>query len=203
MPKVLSDEDVGEFRQRLLKTAEAAFATHGVDGVSMRQLAQQLGCSATTPYRYFKNKDEILAAVTAAALNRFSATLEKAFATKGGSAEKAVAVRKAYIRFAFKNPKAYRLMFDAPHPSLLDYADLSEASSRADRIMAAPLALLAQEGIVKGDSRLLGRVFWSAIHGAVSLQLAGKLAAKPTFEAVLEQTLQLIMAGAMATRHSA
>nr|ACH58979.1 tetR family transcriptional regulator [uncultured bacterium BLR1] len=203
MPKVLSDEDVGEFRQRLLKTAEAAFATHGVDGVSMRQLAQQLGCSATTPYRYFKNKDEILAAVTAAALNRFSATLEKAFAAKGSSAEKAVAVRKAYIRFAFKNPKAYRLMFDAPHPSLLDYADLSEASSRADRIMAAPLALLAQEGIVKGDSRLLGRVFWSAIHGAVSLQLAGKLAAKPTFEAVLEQTLQLIMAGAMATRHSA
>jgi AcrR family transcriptional regulator len=200
MPKILSQDEVAEFRQRLLKTAEAAFATHGVDGVSMRQLAQQLGCSATTPYRYFRNKDEILAAVTAAALNRFSATLEKAFAANGSSAEKAVAVRKAYIRFAFKHPKAYRLMFDAPHPSLADYADLSEASGRADRIMAAPLARLAEEGVVKGDPRLLGRVFWSAIHGAVSLHLAGKLDAKPTFETVLDNTLRLILAGATAGR---
>jgi len=203
MPKILSEDEVAEFRQRLLKTAEAAFATHGVDGVSMRQLAQQLGCSATTPYRYFRNKDEILAAVTAAALNRFSGALEKAFAAEGSSAEKAVAVRKAYVRFAFRNPKAYRLMFDAPHPSLSDYAELSEASGRADRIMAAPLERLTQEGSVKGDPRLVGRVFWSAIHGAVSLQLAGKLASKPAFETVLESTLRLIMAGAMAANHSA
>ena len=69
--------------------------------------------------------------------------------------------------------------------------------------MAAPLERLTQEGSVKGDPRLLGRVFWSAIHGAVSLQLAGKLASKPAFETVLESTLRLIMAGAMAANHSA
>ena len=37
-------------------------------GQDVRQLAQELGCSAMTPYRYFRDKNEILAAVTAAGL---------------------------------------------------------------------------------------------------------------------------------------
>ncbi len=41
----------------------------------MRQLAAELGCSPMTPYRYFKDKDEILAAVRAAAFDRFSEAL--------------------------------------------------------------------------------------------------------------------------------
>lgn len=199
MPKVLSDDDVEAFRQRLLDAAEAAFAAHGVNGVTMRLLALALGCSATTPYRYFRNKDEILAAITAAALNRFSERLEKAFARKGTSAQKSVAVRKAYLSFAFKNPQAYRLMFDVPHPEISDYAVLQSAAQRADQIMEAPLALLAQEGRVTGDPRLLGRALWSAIHGAVSLHMAGKLSKAPAFEAVLEHTLLLMMRGAAVT----
>lgn len=202
MPKILSTEDVGEFRERLLKSAEAAFSAHGPDGVTMRQLAQQLGCSPMTPYRYFRNRDEILAAVTASLLHRFSASLEKAFAAKGSSGEKAVAVRKAYIHFAFKHPKAYRLMFDAPHPDLAEHAELLAASQRADRIMAAPLERLAEEGLIAGDARLLGRVLWSAIHGAVLLHLAGKLSDTPKFQTVLDHTLRLIMAGASASPSS-
>jgi AcrR family transcriptional regulator len=38
----------------------------------MRGLAAELGCSATTPYRYFENKDEILAVVRARAFTRLA-----------------------------------------------------------------------------------------------------------------------------------
>ena len=50
----------------------------------MRQLADALGCSPMTPYRYFRNKDEILAAVRTAAFDRFAAALEEARGRGGG-----------------------------------------------------------------------------------------------------------------------
>lgn len=196
MPRNLSPTEIEDFRRRLLSVAERAFAEQGADGVTMRQLAQQLGCSATTPYRYFKDKDEILAAVTAAALDRFSASLEEAFAVDGSGLDQSAGVRQAYLRFAFENPRAYKLMFDLPHPDISSYPDLAGAALRAERIMTAPLEKLVAEGAIVGNPRLLGRVFWSAIHGAVSLQLAGKLDSSPDFDSVLDTTLRLIVTGA-------
>src|SRR5882724_12409180 len=113
MPKNLSAAEVDAFRSRLCAVAQHRFATEGRDGVSMRQLADALGCSPMTPYRYFRNKDEILAAVRAAAFDRFATALEDATRTmgddlRGGGA----AMSEAYIRFALSDPDAYRLMFD-------------------------------------------------------------------------------------------
>ena len=78
MPKTLSSDDIQQFRETMRRVAENAFATRGAQGVTMRELAKELGCSAMTPYRYFRDKDEILAMVRAAAFNRFAARLEAA-----------------------------------------------------------------------------------------------------------------------------
>ncbi|MEO8560186.1 MAG: helix-turn-helix domain-containing protein, partial [Rhodospirillales bacterium] len=58
MPRVLTDSDVADFRQRLLDAALRRFAEEGTSGISLRRLASDLGVSATTPYRYFHDKDE-------------------------------------------------------------------------------------------------------------------------------------------------
>ena len=63
MPRVLSQEAVGEFREKLVDAAERLFGQHGLEAVTMRQLAAELGVSPMTPYRYFADKDDILAAV--------------------------------------------------------------------------------------------------------------------------------------------
>jgi AcrR family transcriptional regulator len=65
LPRVLSQSDVSEFRERLCAAAERLFAERGANGVGMRQLAAELGVSPMTAYRYFKDKDEILATVRA------------------------------------------------------------------------------------------------------------------------------------------
>ena len=85
MPRNLSATAVDAFRARLCAVAEQRFARSGVEGVTMRQLADALGCSPMTPYRYFRDKDEILAAVRAAAFDRFASALEEAARkTRGG-----------------------------------------------------------------------------------------------------------------------
>src|ERR1700727_762237 len=78
MPKTLSPADVESFQTRLCNVAEKLFAAHGPDGVTMREMADAMGVSSMTPYRYFKDKDAILAAVRTRAFKQFAAAMEEA-----------------------------------------------------------------------------------------------------------------------------
>ena len=196
MPRTLSAGQVTEFRTRLCAVAQHRFATQGRDAVSMRQLADALGCSPMTPYRYFRNKDEILAAVRAAAFDRFAAALERAVAGAGDPAVAGQAVGQAYVRFALEDPDGYRLMFDVsqPHPDL--FAELMRASVRARATMTASIEALVAAGVFHGTPELLGLAFWSAMHGLVMLHLAGKLPGEPSFETIRGEIMRLLVTGA-------
>ena len=63
MPRNLSPADIARFQDRLCDVAEPLFAEHGAEAVTIRQLADAVGVSPMTPYRYFKDRDAILAAV--------------------------------------------------------------------------------------------------------------------------------------------
>ena len=197
MPKNLSASEVDAFRTRLCKVAQHRFATQGRDGVSMRQLADALGCSPMTPYRYFRDKDAILAAVRTAAFDRFAETLEAAAVkARGDLRAQGQAVAKAYIRFALSEPEAYRLMFDLSQPHPDRYPGLARATARARHLMSAPHEKLVAAGIFAGDPQLMGYVFWATMHGLIVLHLAGKLPAKPNFKTIQREAMRLLVAGA-------
>lgn len=176
MPRVLSESDVADFRERLCDAAEKLFAEKGPDAVTMRQLASELGVSPMTPYRYFTDKEDILAAVRTNGFNRFAESLESALANTQGSAKaKSSAVGEAYLNFAFEHPQTYKLMFDLNQPHEQDYPELVAAASRANAMRSAYIKGLVEAGVMEGDPEEIGRMYWAATHGAVTLELAGKL----------------------------
>ena len=166
----------------------------------MRQLAAELGCSPMTPYRYFKDKDEILAAVRAAAFDRFSDALEAAFRdSKAKDAQgRAESVGRAYVRFALSEPHAYRLMFDLMQPGEEDYPDLVRATGRARSTMTAHLKDLMPAEAFAARGSLVGHVYWSAIHGVLMLHLAGKVGADVEIGALIEAMMKTVAAGVSA-----
>jgi len=187
MPRVLSESDVAEFRERLCDAAQRLFAEKGPEAVTMRQLASELGVSPMTPYRYFKDKDDILAAVRANGFDRFAQVMEKAYETPGDARAKGLAVREAYLAFAFENPQAYKLMFDLNQPNEADYPALVEAAQRARVTMSQYVRGLVEAGVMAGDPEQIGLMLWAATHGAVGLELVGKLppgGAKPLIAAM-------------------
>ena len=196
MPKNLSTAKVEEFRVRLCDAAERRFAKHGVDGVTMRQLADELGCSAMTPYRYFRDKKEILAAVRAVAFDRFADAMERAARVPGDAVARARAVGEAYIRFALRDQRAYRLMFDLSQPDQDRFPDLVRANTRARRTMSGFVEKMVEDGVLAGDPQVLGQLFWAASHGLIVLHLAGKLSPKPGFRALHGQMMRLLVRGA-------
>lgn len=195
MPRPLSDPEINEFRDRLCDVAGHIFAARGRDGFTLRALAAELGVSPMTPYRYFKDKDEILAAVRARAFDRFSEALERAFGGEGNVAERSARVADAYIRFAFEERDAYRLMFDLAQPDEANYSDLVRASARARKTMTDHVKLQVDEGMLAGDPIVIGHVFWAALHGAVVLELAGKLSADCDFARIRTATVHALSRG--------
>lgn len=175
MPKTLSDADIESFRERLCDVAEELFAAHGPDGVTMRQLAGELNVSPMTAYRYFQDKDAILAAVRTRAFSRFAQAMEDATVAMRHNEPKAWQPGEAYISFALANPSSYRMMFDTYQPTFHDYPDLVKAMERARKTMTAGWRELESQGRFKGDVDLAGHLHWSAMHGAIMLELAGLL----------------------------
>ena len=192
MPRVLSQSDVSDFRERLCEAAERLFAERGPDAVTMRQLAAELGVSPMTPYRYFHDKDDILAAVRTNGFNRFAQALETARAGAKSARAKGAAVGEAYLKFAFRHPNTYKLMFDLNQPHERDYPDLVAAGVRARATMSGYVTDLVAGGDLAGDPEQVGLMFWAAAHGAVVLELAGKI--PPGAARELHQALRTTLA---------
>ena len=175
MPRVLTETDVADFRDRLCEAAERLFAEKGPDAVTMRQLAAELGVSPMTPYRYFEDKDDILAAVRTSGFTRFAEALEAARERATGARSRGEAVGEAYVRFALDHPHSYKLMFDLNQPNIEKYPDLIAAGERARATMTDHVKDAIAAGLYVGDPVQIGMMMWAAVHGVVVLQLAGML----------------------------
>lgn len=196
MPRNLSPEEVADFRRRLCQVAERLFAERGPGAVTMRELARALGVSNMTPYRYFADKEAILAAVRANAFDAFAAALERAARVPGNAAERADAVGRAYLDFAFTQPHSYKLMFDLDQGEEGRFPELDRAGQRARRTMTGYMEALVAGGFLAGDPEMLGQIFWAMVHGLVVLQLAGKLNPKPDFATLHRAAMSLLARGA-------
>ena len=204
MPKNLSQQNIADFRDRLCDAAEHLFAEHGAEAVTIRQLAAAIGVSPMTPYRYFQDKDAILAAVRTRGFDRHAQALEQSF-EDAAPGDRANAMGAAYVRFALENPEAYKLMFDVRQPDEDRYPDLVRAGERSRANMTRHLRGEFTTGDVANtglDSGLIAHMFWAALHGPLMLQLSGKL--PPDYDAVkIIRTMMTILSRGLSAQKDA
>jgi AcrR family transcriptional regulator len=196
MPKELSGEDVQAVRAKIGAAATALYAAKGVNAITIRDIAKKLGRSPMGLYRYFADREEIIAFVRAGAFDRFSDALEAAFASGGDAFARARAVGRAYVDFALQNPNAYRMMFDLDPPDEARHRDLRRAGERAGQTITRHVKDLAAAGIVHGDAKLIGHALWAASHGVIVLHLAGRLPRGMDVHDLYFETMRLTFRGA-------
>ncbi|WP_159451287.1 TetR/AcrR family transcriptional regulator [Demequina sp. NBRC 110054] len=158
-----------DVRSAILAAATALFEQHGPDGLSMRQIAREIGYSATTIYLHFRDKDDLMQAVCTSGFAEFGAQMEAAGQGPEPFAERLRAVGLAYVDFAFARPMHYDVMFVRPKewtlpdggedPSFLGMVAMMEAAQASGEIRP-------------GSAREQAAGVWSALHGVVSLALA-------------------------------
>ncbi|MGQ0529433.1 MAG: TetR/AcrR family transcriptional regulator [Panacagrimonas sp.] len=100
---------LGAQRERIVAAARKLFLRDGVDAVSMRNLAAEVGCSPMALYRYFANKQELLAQVWDVFLGELFARLEKIHAASPHARLEKLAL--AYLAYWLEHPERYLIVF--------------------------------------------------------------------------------------------
>lgn len=178
MPRpALRDDEIEAFRDRLCDAATRRFADEGLEGVSLRRLADDLGCSRATPYRYFKNKEEIFATVRARAFERLARLCEGAQSERDPR-ERLSRLGRAYLRFARDDPDGYRVAFELGQPDAANHPLLVAQQGRAWQTIRGAVQYAWELGVVDGDPDTVSHLYWAALHGLAGLELLGHLRAR-------------------------
>jgi AcrR family transcriptional regulator len=165
----------GHLREALLRAAEKALETGGVQSISLRELSRQLGVSHTSPRRHFADKQALLDALALRGFERFDQALAGAAGKRGQDFKaRLTKLARAYVGFALKHPALLSLMFEAKHRPDAP-RELLEASEKAfSRAPAAFAEGQAAGEVVSGDPARLAIVVFSALLGLVSISNDGK-----------------------------
>ena len=111
----------GNLRKTLLDRAAEIIAEKGVEALSLRQLARDVGVSHGAPARHFKDKAALLNALAHEGHLRLTIALDAAVEAVGiDPLARHNALGKANIKFALRNPALYSTM---NHPDVLKQAD--------------------------------------------------------------------------------
>jgi AcrR family transcriptional regulator len=195
----LRPDEIETFKARLCEAAMEMFAEEGYEAVTLRALAEKLGCSHALPYRYFADKQEIFAAVCALGFERFADALERAAAGVDDPEQRLRVLAQAYFRFALREPHAYRIMFELREPGRRANAQYKVKEIRSWQALLSAVELAVQAGVLAGDPSAVAHQYWAALHGLVSLHLAGKLGLGASARELLDPLLDTLMTGSRNT----
>ena len=142
----------GNLRRELLDRAAQVIAKQGIENLSLRALAQDLGVSHGAPARHFKDKLDLLRALATEGHNKLADYVFAAAEAAGPDPlERYAALGRAFVRFSLEYPAYYQA---ARHPEVAAHADQElEAASRRRMEMTAEAARQAQAaGWLQGES---------------------------------------------------
>lgn len=163
-----------QLRRQILDAARALFITEGYENVSMRKVAEKIEYSPTTIYLYFKNKDDLLSAISEKTLHHLLDTLEDIGKDAGDPVTALRKTAQAYVEFGLAHPHDYDLTFNIrPHHQRGLGLDEGTGGERAFRYLR-PLvnACVEQKKFRPVDIETTGQALWAAMHGVTSLLIA-------------------------------
>ena len=174
----------GNLPAALLRAAGKRLEKEGVAALSLRALTRRTGVSHAAPYRHFRDRDSLLAALAAEGFAILGREQREAAAAGGLRA-----MGEAYVRFALAHPQRFRLMFGgqlqiARHPVLREVATKTFAGlsgALASRVGGAPGA---------GDASIAA---WALVHGLSHLLLDRKLAGAPRDPARVQEFVRAVL----------
>ena len=175
--------------------AMTLFARNGYRNVSMRAIAAELGWSATALYRYYDNKEALLAAIRADGFQEIRDMLRAARASAENPVAAAALGMKGYVDFAVSRSALYQLMYE------LDQGEISaEPGVVEHRRQAFTEAIgIAQDVLgatdVTGDATEMAHLFWINAHGLAALAVAHQLDLGKSLDQLIEPTINALLRG--------
>jgi AcrR family transcriptional regulator len=165
-----------DLRQALLDGAMQLIDEKGLRGFSLRKLATHAGVSHAAPYRHFAGKEEILVTLMLEGHKRLrQALVDAEQGCKGSAGDKHLALTRAYLAFARKNPEYLRVMFSrealAAALKMRSDKDVHGSDYNSFGVLEANVRRCQDEGSLPADADagVLSLLSWAEVHGLALL----------------------------------
>ena len=174
----------GAVRDGLVAAGLELAQTGGPDAVVLREATRMVGVVPNAAYRHFTDRDELLAAVCAAAMRELAARMAAGVARVRGQHGDAAAARRrlraigtAYLEFAREEPGLFATAFAVPlqHSYGAPDGGTGPQGTPLGQLRSA-LDELVDAGVLQPRRRDgLEYPIWSAVHGLAVLAGPGPL----------------------------
>ncbi len=190
----------GNLREALVNASVEMVRAHGIEGLSLRKLADVVGVSRTAPYHHFKDKEALLAAVAQHGFADLGALLTKVVNdTDIPLMTRLEGAVSGYLTYAITYPTQYDLMFGQALWRSDQHAEFQRYAKDCFRQYVTLFELFEQQGILPaGENPLrLSQLMWSLLHGLAKLSSDGIFAKESDLQEItayamkkFERTLQ-------------
>lgn len=177
-PRVKTLEERQQLQKLILDAARDLFVQHGVEAVSMREIAKRVGYSPTTIYLYFKDKNDLLQTLCDHDSLILANDLRNINADAAPDAVQQLReLCSAYSRFALAYPNHYRFMFMTPKPSnSKDKSKLRQGNIEQDAyaFLRSMVQQAFEQQVFRADLAnmdLIAQTLWAGIHGVCALEI--------------------------------
>ncbi|MEG0933451.1 MAG: TetR/AcrR family transcriptional regulator [Lachnospiraceae bacterium] len=135
-------------RREYVAKAYEIVLKEGVEAVSIRRLAKELGCSSTSLYRHFTNLEELLFYAQIGFLKDYVEDLQNREVMWTNVWEMYIGIWECFSRQAFKTPKAFNCIFFGEQKNKLPVALLEyyKMFPEGIQILSDHLQFMLQEG---------------------------------------------------------
>ncbi len=188
------DQQRADVRRSILDAAEALLVESGLEGFSMRRLAERCGCTAPTLYHYFRDKTRLIDALLEERLRQLGSEL-RAVELGDDAVSNLHALAAAFARFGLRNPSHYQLLVMSRGDETAEPA----AAEEVRRILLDQLESLVSRGQLPAQElEGLRQGLWCLLHGIILLQTTRPF--EDWEPDLLERSLEALLRGSLEAR---
>jgi AcrR family transcriptional regulator len=190
--------DGDRLRDEILDAVDTILTrTSKEDSVSIRAVAEQVGCTPPAIYLHFFDKNELLFEVCARRFLQLNEAVDKATVGIDDPIDALAAGTRAYVAFGLAQPEYYRILFMGKPiltPEQLDELRVNGVTGLSRLVDRCQQCIDA--GTVKTrNAKLMAFGLWALSHGVVSLMISKPHVEWPKVEVLLGHLLDTHLDG--------
>lgn len=170
----------GNLREDFLEVAMRSLVDNGLEELSLRRIAQQLGVSSAAPYRHFKNKEALIVALIERAAEELTRSYEQALESEQTDENRLRQACAAYLQYAEEKPHLFKLILvdKESHNKYVEqskYSDVPVGDIYAFQIFEKLVTRMIPSTAKVTVNRQVTISCWALLHGFATLHMGGHL----------------------------
>lgn len=167
----------GDLKNALIKSGVEILSKEGIEGLSLRKVAQRAGVSHSAPYSHFADKQSLIAAISTEGFSQLYNELDAAISAHPTNPKRQLQQGAlAYVQFALNHTDTFKIMFSGVLEKEKEYPAFVEISHKTfQRVVDVVRACQEANLLHSASAEMMAVAVWGQVHGIISLALEGQI----------------------------